>query len=84
MILEKGFLNFDGELSIVGTQNFPNYYYPLIRTRTCVYEGVRNVSSSEKFGVRTKWMIPYLKLNSFDFLLSFEPSRYDESKSNIE
>ena len=26
-----------------------NIYYPLTRTRTCVYQGVRNVSFSEDF-----------------------------------
>ena len=32
---------------------------PLIRTRTCAYQGVRNVNFG-KFCVRTKWMIPKL------------------------
>ena len=33
------------------TQNFQktDISYPLIRTRTCVYQGVRNVSFSENF-----------------------------------
>ena len=35
-----------------------NISYPLIRTPTCPYQGVRNVGFSE-FCVRTKWMIPY-------------------------
>ena len=33
------------------TQNFPKnqHFYPLIRTCTCAYQGVRNVSFPEKF-----------------------------------
>ena len=33
-----------------------NISYPLIRTRTCGYQGVRNVNFSEKFFLRTKWV----------------------------
>ena len=41
---------------------------PLILTRMCAYQGVRNVSFFGKFCVRTKWMNPkseqlYLMLN---------------------
>ena len=36
-----------------------NIFYPLIRTRTCSYQEVRNVSFFGKFCERTKWMIPY-------------------------
>ena len=32
---------------LVRSQSFPNISYPLIRTRTCAYQGVRNVSFSE-------------------------------------
>ena len=33
----------------------------MIRTRSCAYQGLRNISFSEDFYVRTKWMIPYEK-----------------------
>ena len=40
-----------GIIHLVRMQNFPEDYisYPLIRTRTCAYQGVRNVSSPENF-----------------------------------
>ena len=40
-----------GITHFVRTQNFrkTNISYPLMRTRTCVYQGVRNVSFSENF-----------------------------------
>ena len=34
-----------------------NISYPLIRTRTCAYQEERNIRFSEKFSVRTIWMI---------------------------
>ena len=36
---------------LICTQSFPktNIFYPLIRTRTCPYQGIRNVSFSENF-----------------------------------
>ena len=38
-------------IHLVRTQNFPktSISYPLIRTHTCAYQGVRNVSFSENF-----------------------------------
>ena len=38
-------------IHLVRTQNFlkTNVSYPLIHTRTCAYQGVRNVSFSENF-----------------------------------
>ena len=41
----------EGFIHLVRTQNFrkANISYTLIRTRTCVYQGVRNVSFSECF-----------------------------------
>ena len=38
-------------IHLVRMQNFPkNYYFlPLIRTRKCEYQGVRNVNFSENF-----------------------------------
>ena len=40
-----------GVIHLVGMQNFQktNIFYPLIRTCTCAYHEVRNVSSSENF-----------------------------------
>ena len=45
---------------LVRAQNFPKNYisYPLLRTRKCGYQGVRNVKLFGKFWVRTMWMIP--------------------------
>ena len=40
--------------------NFPitNIFYPLIRTRTCAYQGVKNISFSEKFAyVINEWSL---------------------------
>ena len=42
------------------SQNYPktNISYPLIRTRTCAYQRVRNVSFSENFGnVLNEWSL---------------------------
>ena len=41
-------------------QNFPktNISYPLIRTHTCLYQGVRNVSFFGKFCERSESIIP--------------------------
>ena len=47
-----------GSSKFSGKTNISN---PLIRTRTCAYQGVRKVSFSENFYVRTKWMAPYGK-----------------------
>ena len=49
---------------LIRAQNFPetNIFYPLIRTRRCAYQAVRNVSFLENFAcLRTKVMIPNKK-----------------------
>ena len=40
-----------GIIHLVHTQDFPKrqYFSPLARTRTCAYQGVRNISYSEDF-----------------------------------
>ena len=48
------------EIHLVRSQNFPKTYtpYPLIRTRTCAYQGVRNISFSENFAnVPNAWSL---------------------------
>ena len=41
----------------------PNIFYPLIRTRTCAYQGVKNIRFSDVFRgdqkeiLRRKWLI---------------------------
>ena len=48
----KHFINtYEGIIRLVRIQNFPktNISCPLIRTRACVYKGVKNVCFSENF-----------------------------------
>ena len=35
----------------------------MIRARACAYQGVRSVTFSQKFSVRTKWITPNLEPN---------------------
>ena len=44
-----------------------NISNPLIRTRTCAYQRVRNVSFFRKFCVRTRWLAP-LKLGELTYM----------------
>ena len=49
-----------------------NTSYPLICTRTCAYQGVRNVSFSENFGkVLSEWNDPLPGLTDLERLLFF-------------
>ena len=41
-----------------------NIFYPLIRTRTSAYQGVRKVSLSENFALHTEWMTPYKNIEN--------------------
>ena len=58
-----------GIIHLLSSQNFPktNISYPLIRTRRCVYQGVRNVRFSENFAsVINEWSL-YLKFILRDY-----------------
>ena len=59
-----------GLIHVVRTQNLPNSIsYPLIRTHTFAYQGVRKASFSENCG-RTKLMIPYICINLIKDILN--------------
>ena len=51
--------------------NFPktDISYPLTRTRTCEYQGVRNVRFSEKFGVLCFLETPFLRFPLLPYYL---------------
>ena len=69
-------------IHLVHMQNFPkNFSYLLIRTRTCSYQGVRNVSFSENFCVRTKWMNPLLQFAQTKILTPNFSWKHDILKS---
>ena len=66
-MLEQIFLLVDTNFQGIGDDPFSTYanisqraniFYPLIRTRTCAYQGVGNKSLLGKFCVHAKWMIP--------------------------
>ena len=56
-----------GIINLASAQNFPQtlHFSPLMRTRTCAYQGVRN-KFFRKFCARAKLMIPFqgLKFNN--------------------
>ena len=57
--LQKNSASLCGIIHLVRTQNFPkaNISNPLIWTRTCAYQGVRNVSFSDNIAYsQNKWM----------------------------
>ena len=68
-----GWLYTLGIIHLVRTQNFPkkkkkrSTSYPLIRTYSCTYHGIRNVSFSEYFAyVINEWLLVPVK-NEFSF-----------------
>ena len=48
-----------------------NISYPLIRTHTCTYPGVRNVSFLVYFCIRNKWMIPNQIIHAYTYAFHF-------------
>lgn len=55
ILLEKKSLVMLGIMHLVHTQ--ANISYPLLTTRMCTYQGVKNVSVFGKFCIHTKWKI---------------------------
>ena len=70
--LYQGLSFIQGIIHLVRTQNFrkTDISYPLIRTRTCAHQGVKNVDCSEKFTyVLNKWSLKAFTWKLFSWIL---------------
>ena len=68
-----------GVIHLVRTQNFSKSYYPLIRTRMCAYQKVRNVSFSKNFvyvlngWLHSVWMLGFIQFEIFNIIQTLDP-----------